>query len=144
MFGTPAAPGLRAFIVSDEVSPDWLARLRVGISADPWQFGFAVVHTEQSVVIGNVGFTGPPDGEGVVEIAYGIVPDYQGKGLATEAARAALMFALSDLKVRKIVAHTLPQTNASTRVLEKLGFARAGEAVDPQAGPVWKWERKGI
>ena len=61
-FGLPAADGLRAFVVSDEVSPAWLERLRASsMAADPWVHGFAVVHRESRSVIGTVGFKGPPD-----------------------------------------------------------------------------------
>ena len=38
-------------------------------------------------------------------------------------------------------AHTLAERNASTRVLEKCGFGLVGEVVDPEDGPVWRWER---
>ena len=140
-FGLSAAEGLRAFIVSDEVSPAWLARLRASSAADPWVHGFAVVHRESRSVIGNVSFKGPPDEEGMVEIAYGIVSAFQGRGYATEAAEAGVAFAFADGRVRLVRAHTLPTTNASTRVLEKCGFEHTGEVVDPEDGLVWRWER---
>ena len=79
-FGLPAADGLRAFVASDEIAPTWLAQLRASKTADPWVHGFAVVHQESRSVIGNVGFKGPPDEGGVVEIAYGIVPTFEGRG----------------------------------------------------------------
>jgi RimJ/RimL family protein N-acetyltransferase len=41
----------------------------------------------------------------------------------------------------RVRAHTLPERNASTRILEKLGFERIGQAVDPEVGQVWRWER---
>ena len=47
--------------MSDEVSPAWLARLRTTVSADPWIHGFAVVERQSQLVIGSVGFKGPPD-----------------------------------------------------------------------------------
>jgi hypothetical protein len=34
-----------------------------------------------------------------------------------------------------------PERNASVRILEKLGFAHLGQVVDPEDGPVWRWER---
>jgi RimJ/RimL family protein N-acetyltransferase len=43
--------------------------------------------------------------------------------------------------VRTIQAHTLPEQNASTRVLEKCGFTFTGEIIHPADGPVWRWER---
>jgi RimJ/RimL family protein N-acetyltransferase len=39
-----------------------------------------------------------------------------------------------------IVAQTLPEVNASTRVLQKLGFVHRGTVAHPKDGPVWKWE----
>jgi ribosomal-protein-alanine N-acetyltransferase len=140
-FGIPAAEGLRTFIVSADVSPAWLAQLRISLSSDPWLHGFAVVDRESHSVIGNVGFKGPPDEDGTVEIAYGIVPAFQRRGYATEAAAAGVAFAFGNDAVRCVLAHTLPTSDASMRVLEKCGFARIGEVEDPDDGLVWRWER---
>ncbi|MEX0713484.1 MAG: GNAT family N-acetyltransferase [Pirellulales bacterium] len=140
-FGLRAAEGLRAFLVSDDVSPAWLARLRASASADPWVHGFAVVHRESRSVIGSVGFKGPPDEDAVVEIGYGIVPAFQERGYATQATAAAVAFALDSGRVRLVRAHTLPAPNASTHVLVKCGFQRTGEVEDPEDGLVWRWER---
>jgi [ribosomal protein S5]-alanine N-acetyltransferase len=143
-FGFPAAPGLREFFSSGDVSPQWLARLRAAASepADPWTYGFGVVHPDGGSVIGSVGFKGPPDADGTVEVAYGIVPDFRGNGYATEAASAAVEFAFATGRVSVVRAHTLPTPNASTRVLAKCGFQHVGEVVDPEDGLVWRWERR--
>ena len=101
----PAAEGMREFMVSDDESPDWLARLRASSEADPWAHGFAVVHRQSRSVIGSVGFKGPPDEDGMVEIAYGIVPVFQGQGYATEAAEASIAFAYGSSGVRLVRAH---------------------------------------
>lgn len=140
-FGVPAADGLRDFILSDEISPEWMAQLRASSATDPWLHGFAVVDHESSLVVGSVGFKGPVDEAGMVEIAYGIVPAFQGRGLATEAAAAGVAFAFSDGDVRCVRAHTLPTPNASTRVLEKCRFKWIGQVEDPEDGLVWRWER---
>jgi RimJ/RimL family protein N-acetyltransferase len=142
-FGLPAADGLRAFFVSDDVSPEWLARLNAAplTPPDPWSHGFAVVHRDGQRVIGSVGFREPPDDHGVVEIGYGIVADYQGHGFATEAVQAVLAWAFGSGQVTLVRAHTLPDDSASTRVLAKCGFARIGEVEDPEDGLVWRWER---
>jgi [ribosomal protein S5]-alanine N-acetyltransferase len=140
-FGLRPAEGLREFFVSDDVSPAWLANLRASFRADPWTHGFAVAHRESNAVIGSVGFKGPPDAAGVVEIAYGIVAGFQRQGYATEAAAAGVDFAFADSRVRLVRAHTLPTPNASTRVLTKCGFEYRGQVRDPDDGPVWRWER---
>ena len=139
--GMMPAPGLRDFIVSPDVSPGWLAALECASKADPWRYGFAVFQLASGMVIGNAGFTGPPSAQGTVEIAYGIVPSYQGRGYATEAARALIAHAQADPRVRSLCAHTLPETNASTRVLQKCGFRRVAEFEHPTDGLVWRWER---
>jgi RimJ/RimL family protein N-acetyltransferase len=125
-----------------ELSAEWLARFHASTSADPWTHGFSLVHRETGIAIGKCGFKGPPAADGVVEIAYGVDPDHQGKGYATEAAAALVIYALGDSRVRVVRAHTLPEPNASTRVLTKCGFHYIGEVVDPEDGLVWRWEKE--
>lgn len=124
-----------------ELSSDWLALVEAATSADPWTHGFALAHLANDVVVGRVGFKGPPTTDGVVEIAYGVEPDHQGKGYATEAAEALTAYALSTEHVRVVRAHTNPEPNASTRVLTKCGFRCLGEVMDPEDGLVWRWEK---
>ena len=124
-----------------ELSPDWLARVRVATTADPWTLGFALVHRVTNVVIGTCGFKGPPGADAMVEIAYGVASDHQGHGYATEAAEALVAYAFGSGKVRVVRAHTFLEANASTRVLAKCGFRPVGEVIDPEDGPVWRWEK---
>lgn len=142
ILGVAPAEGLRDFIVSDEVSPEYLARPEAATETDPWTHGFALVHAADQVVVGLGSFKGPPDGDGMVEIAYGVVPPYRNKGLATEAAQALVHYVFaSGRQIRVVRAHTLPEPNASTRVLTRCGFERVGDFVDPQDGLVWRWEK---
>jgi RimJ/RimL family protein N-acetyltransferase len=139
-FGIPPAEGLRDFLVSGEVSPEFLAYLDIIAPPDPWADGFAAIHRQDQLVIGLGSFKGAPDAQGMVEIAYAIVPQYEGCGLATEVATALLDMAWGDASVQKVWAHTLPTQNASTHVLAKCGFAQLGLIHDPDDGPVWRWE----
>ena len=123
-----------------EVSPAWLALLDGSSRADPWIHGFNVVDRTDGKVVGRCGFKGPPGADGAVEIAYGIDAEHQGKGYATEAAAALVNYALSSGRVHIVRAHTLPESNASGRVLSKCGFRRVGEVIDPDDGLVWRWE----
>jgi [ribosomal protein S5]-alanine N-acetyltransferase len=124
-----------------EVSPAWLALLDDSCASDPWIHGFVLRDRASGNVVGRCGFTGPPGVDGVVEVAYGVAPEHQGRGYATEAAAALVRYALSHERVRVVRAHTLPVSNASARVLAKCGFRRVGEVVDPNDGLVWRWER---
>ena len=139
--GLSLADGLREFFVSGDVSPAWVDQLRAAPGPDAWTLGFAVAHRDEGTVIGSAGFKGPPDEDGVAEIAYGIAPGYQGRGFATEAARALVSFAVERVDVRLIRAHTQPDNGPSGRVLAKSGFQHVGEVMDPEDGLVWRWER---
>lgn len=123
-----------------QVSPDWMVKLNASSACDPWVHGFEARLRITGEAIGQCGFKGPPGAEGVAEIAYGIEPAHRGQGYATEAAGALVAFAFNDGSVSVVRAHTLPEANASGRVLGKCGFRKIGEVVDPEDGPVWRWE----
>ena len=134
--------GIAAMDAADkaQLSADWLRRLHASNSPDPWVHGFSMVQLDTGVTVGQCGFKGPPDGDGMVEIAYGVASDHECKGYATEAARALVAYALSVDQVKLVRAHTLPGSNASKRVLAKCGFQFLGEFNDPEDGLVCRFE----
>ena len=125
-----------------QLSAEWLARQHASTSPDPWVHGFAIVHLGTGITVGQCGFKGSADTDGMVEIAYGVRSDQESKGYATEAARALLAYAFSFDQINLVRAHTLPRSNASTRILAKCGFQYAGEITDPEDGLVWRFERR--
>lgn len=66
------------------------------------------------------------EGQPMVELPWAIDPDHQGRGLATEAALAAVEWARS-LTMSTLVAMTIPTNLASRAVAEKAGFQISGE-----------------
>ena len=124
-----------------ELSPAWVTRAEGATEPDPWILGFGIYQRESGALVGGCGFKGPPGPDGIVEIAYGIAPSHQGKGYATEVAEALVAFAFLNASVRLVCAHTREKANASARVLAKCGFRSVGTVVDPEDGPVWRWER---
>ena len=63
-----------------EFSPDWIARVRTTDAGDPWALGFRVVERSSGFAVGSCAFKGPPNADGIVEVAYAIDPAYQGRG----------------------------------------------------------------
>jgi sugar-phosphatase len=126
----------------EELSADWLARIDASDTADPWTDPYAMVLRQSGVAVGQCGFKGPPDEDGVVEIAYGVGAEHQGNGYATETAQALTGHAFASGEVAVVRAHTRPEPNASTRVLTRCGYRYVGEVTDPEDGLVWRWERK--
>lgn len=89
-------------------------------------------------LVGNGGWKGPPQ-DGVAELGYAVAPSRQRRGIATAAVREFVQRARR-AGLRAVCAHTLAEMNASTKVLERCGFARTDELIDPDEGPVWRWE----
>lgn len=126
-----------------EVSPQWVTRIEQATGSDPWLHGFTLLSRGNRQPVGSAGFKGAPDPEGMVEIAYAVEPEHQGKGYATETVEALVKWAFATGAVRVVRAHTLRERNASVRVLEKSGFRFCGEVVEPEDGLVWRWEKAG-
>ena len=77
-----------------------------------------------------VGFTGlksvPPEMpfSPAIEVGWRLARSHWGRGLATEAARAALEFGFGELGLDEIVAFTTPANSRSRAVMERLGMKR--------------------
>ena len=102
--------------------------------------GYVVVDADTREVVGSCAFKGPPAEDGTAEIAYFTYPGFEGKGYATSMARKLIGLATGSPAVKHVIAHTLTEKNASTRVLEKAGMRFVGEVEDPEDGRVWRWE----
>lgn len=110
------------YLLASRIDPDWGCFLAVDVAA--------------SHVVGTCAYKGAPAADGTVEVAYCTFPLFEGRGYATMMARALCERAGN----RRVIAHTLPTWNASCRVLQKAGFVRSGETMDPEDGLVWRWE----
>ena len=94
---------------------------------------YAIV--KDDIPIGCVGLLFHPDtnhwwGEGSVELGYWIAEEYWGNGYASEASKALIERAFSELDVGKIYASYRCENTQSKRVLEKLGFEYYSELVN--------------
>lgn len=115
---------------------------RDGPSPKPWGVLFFVLNdpaAKSYTMIGWGGYKGAPSDDGEVEIGYAIAPGFRGRGLAMLAAQAMIARAFETPRVAAIIAHTLPEKNASVHILEKLGFVFDGEAEEPGHGAAWRW-----
>jgi ribosomal-protein-alanine N-acetyltransferase len=64
-----------------------------------------------------------------VELAYAVMPELWGRGLATEMARAVLKIGFEQLALAQLVAFTITTNHASRRVMDKVGFTFERELV---------------
>ena len=94
---------------------------------------------KNGVIVGTCAFKSSPE-NGEVEIAYFTFPEYEGQGVATLMAQWILNIA-NQHGVSCVKAQTLPEKNASVRILERLNFVFVGSVDHPEDGKVWEWRR---
>lgn len=82
-------------------------------------YGVAIKNSGQ--LIGTVGLI---DREGIdhVDVGYGLLPAYRGKGYAIEATKAMYNYGYDTLSIDKIVAIVNPDNDDSIKLLKKLGL----------------------
>lgn len=91
-------------------------------------FGFAAVEiAESGECAGFAGITRtdhiPSLPEATVEIGWRLAPEFWGRGIATEAARAWLAFGFSTLGLEEIVSFAVEGNTRSTAVMERIGMS---------------------
>ena len=116
--------------------PHVMDMLLAQFDRDPAQVGWhryvGLVRPDGSrLLIGSLGAFPRESAAAECEIGYSILPPYEGRGLATEAARALLNYLRGDDRLRSVVAHTLPRLAGSIRVMEKCGFLPDGDGEEP-------------
>jgi len=91
---------------------------------------WAVTETASGTLVGMVGLMPVTFDAGflpAVEIGWRLAPAHQGKGYATEAARAALHFGFVQAGLDEIVSFTVPHNRASRAVMERIGMRHEPE-----------------
>lgn len=98
----------------------------------------AVVRRDDGMLVGHLVFH-PWEMAHTYEIGWMFHPGHQGKGYATEAARAVLDYAFRELGAHRVIATCQPENVASCRVAEKLGMRREGRFRACIAAPRGEW-----
>jgi putative acetyltransferase len=90
---------------------------------------WALVHRESGKVIGSVGLHRKTTLQGDTgrELGYVLSPDFEGRGLMTEACLEVLRFAFEDLAEPFVTVNHFLDNAKSRRVIEKCGFVYQGE-----------------
>ncbi|HEX3493694.1 MAG TPA: GNAT family N-acetyltransferase [Streptosporangiaceae bacterium] len=78
------------------------------------------------VVVGDAGFHGSPDENGRVEVGYMVLSAYRRQGLAEEAVRALLDWAVAEQQVTRFQACINTDNIASLNLIRKVGFSQVG------------------
>jgi ribosomal-protein-alanine N-acetyltransferase len=120
-YSNPEVMAIRKYGVLDAAA----ARSQVRAMLDHWAthgFGMWVIEEKASrEFAGECGLRWLEDASDV-ELSYGLYPHFRGRGLASEAAQAALGFATEVLGLKRVVALSRGDNVKSHRVLAKLGM----------------------
>ncbi|WP_031012642.1 GNAT family N-acetyltransferase [Streptomyces sp. NRRL F-5727] len=112
--------------VGDLASVNALLR-RCAEDGDPGAYRtYQIRLREGGLVVGGIGFHGPPGPDGAVIVGYGIVPGERGKGYASEALAAVIGIA-REAGAAVLRGDADPANVLSHRVMERAGMRRVGE-----------------
>jgi RimJ/RimL family protein N-acetyltransferase len=98
---------------------EWLGRLMVLTDANGDRHA-----------IGTIGFHGPPDEHGRLEIGYRVEAPYRRQGYAREAVRAMLDWAASAHGIHRFIASISPTNEPSLQLAAGFGFRQTGSHID--------------
>jgi len=115
------------------------------IRADPvtrlWGDTLVLAREGPRRVVGSVVFHGKPDG-GIAEVAYAIEESSRGQGLATEATRACVEWALAQIGIEAVQATTFPWHLASLGVIRNVGMVQVATREHDVLGELLVFERR--
>ena len=138
--GAAVTPGLADDLV------DFLRYRLTQVEADPsirqWLGRLMVVTDEagERSVIGTLGFHGPPDDQGRLEVGYRVEAPYRRQGYARESVEALFEWAATAHGVHRFVASVSPTNAPSLQLIAGFGFRRTGEHMDEVDGLEYEFE----
>jgi ribosomal-protein-alanine N-acetyltransferase len=100
-----------------------------------------VLRADPEVVVGRIGFHGPTDDTGMLEIGYEVFPAHRRQGYAREAVLAMFRWAQRDPAVLRFRATISPENEPSRRLITGLGFTEVGTQWDEEDGVETIFER---
>jgi len=128
--GATVTPGLADDLV------DFLTYRLAQLDADPsirqW-LGRLMILTDdrgERHAIGTIGFHGPPDAQGRLEVGYRVEAPYRRQGYASEAVRAMFDWAASAHGIHRFIASISPTNEPSLRLASGFGFRESGSHID--------------
>ena len=81
-------------------------------------------------MVASEGFLGLPQ-EGIIEVGYSVLPEFQRKGYGGEMAGALTGWALGQQGVERVTANAASDNVPSVRLLRRLGFSERGSSEEP-------------
>jgi len=87
---------------------------------------WAIADADSDLLIGSSAIFYMDLAQARAEVGYSLHPDWQGRGLASEALQLVLGYVFNELGLRRIEADIDPRNLPSCRLVERFGFVREG------------------
>jgi RimJ/RimL family protein N-acetyltransferase len=100
------------------------------------------INKSSKEVIGSAGFHEFPDDAGMIEIGFGIVPEMQNQGFGQELLIGMWQMICKRADVKVLRYTVAPDNVPSLHIINKLGFTKVGEQIDPEDGLELIYEQK--
>jgi RimJ/RimL family protein N-acetyltransferase len=124
-------PAARGYPLEGTLASASMVLRRHDSRVDMGDYGsYQIVRRSDGLVVGDIGFHGPPDSRGAVTIGYGLAPEARGHGYATESLVALVEWALAQPEVTAVNADANLDNVASQRVMERAGMRFSHETTE--------------
>ena len=130
--GLPLTP----YTVSEERIGIWRRRATQVVEQPedlPWVTG-VLVDEDTGCVVGSAGFHAAPDADGMVEVGYGVDPEFRRRGYARAALLLMIDRARADPSAHVFRVTVSPDNAASLGLVAQLPFVEVGEQWDEEDG----------
>jgi RimJ/RimL family protein N-acetyltransferase len=101
---------------------DFITRIDAGIEHDKWIY-WGLGHKESSELIGTICLWNFSEDKTTAELGYELLPEFQKKGLMTEALEAVIEYAFLTLHLKDLKAYSNSENERSSRLLERFDFS---------------------
>jgi RimJ/RimL family protein N-acetyltransferase len=117
-----------------------IAQVRHDPTVNPWLIRMAVTRGASPTIVGLGNFHDRPDGRGMVEIGYRVLPSHRRHGYGREIATTMWAYAVTHPDVRVLRASVSPDNAPSLAIVRGAGLEMVGMQDDPEDGLEWIFE----
>lgn len=112
-----------------EETSSYIAKMNKGVEEDKWII-WAIEHKPSKKVIGSISIWNMDIEEESAELGYGLVPEYQNRGLMKEALLRVANYGFEVMNLKTLDAYTEEKNRSSIKLLESCKFIEVNRVDD--------------
>lgn len=99
----------------------YIEKMNKGVDNNKWII-WAIQHKQSNKVIGTISIWNIDSEQKCAELGYGIIPNYQGKGLMKESLLSVVEYGFNVMNLKELYAYTEVNNIKSIKLLERCNF----------------------